>query len=145
MKGLNEKLEWVQLSIGYLLPELILATGIIFLLITSLLLKDGDKKNIADYLALIVFSFTLITTIISYMGTTEVVRLFSGMLQHDVYSTYFKILFNIGGILTVLLSWNIPPYRKSEYYALLLSAVLGAHLLVCSNHFTMVFLSIELI
>jgi NADH-quinone oxidoreductase subunit N len=145
MNGLTEKIEWVQLSVGYLLPELILTLGIIILLITSLFLKDGNKNNIADYLALIIFSAALAASIVSFQTMESSISLFSGMLQSDLFGTYFKILFNIAGVCTVWLSWNVLHYRKSEYYILILSTVLGAHLLVSSNHFTMVFLSIELI
>lgn len=145
MNGLSEKIEWIQLSISYLLPELIVTLGIIILLIASLFLKDGNKRNIVDYLALIIFSSSLVVSIFSYQTIEGSIPLFSGMLQVDLYTTYFKILFNVGGILTVLLSWHVLPYRKAEYYILILAAVLGAHVLVSSNHFTMVFLSIELI
>ncbi len=145
MNGLTEKIEWIQLSVGYLLPELIILLGIVVLLITSLFLKDENKQNIADYLAFIIFSSALAASIASYQTTENSIPLFSGMLQADLYSTYFKILFNAAGVLTVLLSRHVLHYRKSEYYILIASAVLGAQLLVSSNHFTMVFLSIELI
>lgn len=92
MEGLTEKLEWIQLSMGYLWPELTLTTGIILLLIASLFLKDGNKNNTADYLALIIFSSALLLTIFAYADSSKSVQLFSGMLQHDAYATYFKIL-----------------------------------------------------
>jgi NADH-quinone oxidoreductase subunit N len=146
MNGLTEKIEWIQLSVGYLLPELILTLGIVTLLISSLFLKDGNKKNMADWLALVIFSSALAASILFYTSSgSSSIPLFNGMLQYDAFSNYFKILFSSAGVLTVLLSWSVLHHRKPEYYVLIFSAVLGAHLLVSSNHFTLVFLSIELI
>ena len=68
------------------------------------------------------------------------------MLRHDSFSAYLKILIDIAGILTVLMTWRNPKQQHlSEYYALVITVVLGAHLLVMSNNFVTVFISLELI
>ncbi|HET9052612.1 MAG TPA: NADH-quinone oxidoreductase subunit N, partial [Cyclobacteriaceae bacterium] len=62
---------------------------------------------------------------------------------------YFKILIDTGAMLTILMalrSNDIPAGKfNSEFYALLLSAVLGAHLLAMSSNLMMVFIALELL
>ncbi len=68
------------------------------------------------------------------------------MLRHDGFSTYLKILIDVAGIFTVLMTWrNQKQQHLSEYYALVITVVLGAHLLVMSINFVTVFISLELI
>ena len=68
------------------------------------------------------------------------------MLRNDDFSAYLKILIDAASILTVLMTWrNKKQLRLSEYYALLMGAVLGAHLLVMSMNLVTIFISLELI
>ena len=73
-------------------------------------------------------------------------RMFHGMAHNTEFVLCFKVLFIIGGILTVLMSLrdNKTPYR-SEYYSLIVAIVLGANLLAMSANFIMAFISLELI
>lgn len=145
MEGVTEKLEWIQLSVGYILPEVVLSCGIILLLILSLFLKDGNKKNVADFFALILFVISGAFTLLLWFESDTNIKLFGGMLTHSLFAIYLRLLFSVAGVFTVFLSWQSSNYRKAEYYALILTASLGANLLVMSNNFVMVFLSIELI
>lgn len=75
-------------------------------------------------------------------------KLFGEFIRSDQYSAYFKILIDIGAILTVLMSLRskeISEKFNAEFYTLLLAAVLGAHLLVMSSNLIMVFISLELL
>ena len=68
------------------------------------------------------------------------------MLRSDSFSAYLKILIDVGGIFTVLMTWrNQKQEHLSEYYALVITVVLGAHLLVMSTNFVTVFIALELI
>ncbi|MBA4055272.1 MAG: NADH-quinone oxidoreductase subunit N [Marivirga sp.] len=69
------------------------------------------------------------------------------MLRSDDFSAYMKMIFDAAGIMTVLMTWRRQKKQThlSEYYALLLAIVLGAHLLVMSMNLIMVFVSLELI
>jgi NADH-quinone oxidoreductase subunit N len=71
------------------------------------------------------------------------------MIRSDDFSAFFKILFDIAGILTVLMSLQNRELTESkytsEYFTLILSAVLGAHVLAMSMNLIMVFLSLELL
>ena len=72
--------------------------------------------------------------------------LFNNMLRSDSFSAYLKILIDIGGIFTVVMTWrNQKQEQLSEYYALVITVVLGAHLLVMSMNFVTIFIALELI
>lgn len=145
MLGVSEKLEWISLSLQYLLPELILVIAFAILLLASLVLTDSTKSAWIDSLALSLFTLSLVLSVLGWNNTSKSIPLFNGMLHQNSFVAYLKLLFDIAGVLTVLLSWNLFTYRKAEYYTLLACALLGAHLLVMSRNLIMVFLSIELI
>lgn len=73
--------------------------------------------------------------------------LFSGIIVKESFSTYLKILANIGSLVTCVmtLSSNNQRMKSAEFYALLLTIVLGGHFLVMSNNLLMVFISMEII
>jgi NADH-quinone oxidoreductase subunit N len=54
-------------------------------------------------------------------------------------------MIDIAAILTCLLSFEKRKSLAAEYFAFLLAATLGAHLLVMTSHFAVVFISLELI
>lgn len=145
MLGTNEKLEWIQLSLQYFLPELVLVGAFLILLLSSLLLNEGHQKKSIDLIAFLLLMATLVASVISWNQTTTNISLFSGMLTQSTFAAYLKLLFDVAGVLTVLLSWRAYEYRKAEYYALIACALLGAHVLVMSSNLIMVFLAIELI
>lgn len=145
MKGISEKLEWITLSLNYFWPEIILSIGILLLIIAGLLLRNRKSKSIFEYVSLICFALSLLHSIYSFEEVERSIHLFNNMLTLHRFSIYLKILFDVAGILTVLLSFNHTLERKSEYYALIITIVLGAHLLVMSTNFVMLFISIELI
>lgn len=142
MQGTAEKLEWIQLSLGYFLPELLLCVSVIILLLASLFSKAQGK--VSDALALLFFTGAFILSLLQYGEVSTNVPLFSDMLQLNNFSIYLKILIDLAAVLTVLLSYS-QQERKGEYYALIATATLGAHLLVMSSHLVMAFLALELI
>jgi NADH-quinone oxidoreductase subunit N len=145
MPGISEKLEWINLSLQYFLPELMLVMAFVILLLASLVITNSTKSTWIDSLALSLFTFSLVFSILGWNDTSKSIPLFNGMLHQNSFAAYLKLLFDSAAVLTVLLSWNVYTYRKAEYYALLACALLGAHLLVMSANLIMVFLSIELI
>lgn len=71
---------------------------------------------------------------------------FSRMIVIDKLSDFFKVIFLLGTIGVVLFSMTsveIKDYRHGEYYALLLSSLLGGAFLVSSNNFLMFVLALE--
>lgn len=146
--GLTTTLEHITTSIQYILPEIILIIGILVIIVTGLVTRNRNSNLIA-WITLLLFASTLIFTILNWSLYTSPVQLFEGMVRSDDFSAFFKILFDVAGILTVLMSMTNDELQqnkfKSEYYALIISAVLGAHMLTMSMNFIMVFLSLELL
>lgn len=142
------KLESIQNSIGFILPELILSIGIIVIITTGLLTR---KKNIdiVAWITLLILSISLSYTLFNWQLYVSPAYLFEGMIRSDDFSAFFKILFDVAGILTVLMSVSNNELKEkkfnSEYYSLIISAVLGAHVLTMSMNLIMVFLSLELL
>lgn len=130
------------------MPELILACGILLVIIAGFFTRN-KKTNFNALLALAFLLASLTYAILCWHTYATPLTLFAGLIRCDQYSTYFKILIDAGGILTVLMSLRSKDISSekfnSEFYALLISAVLGAHLLVMSTNLTMVFISLELV
>lgn len=130
------------------MPELILACGILLIVVAGFFTRN-KKTNVNALLALTILLSSLAYTILCWNSYVTPLSLFAGLIRCDQYSTYFKILIDIGGIFTVLMSLRNRDLSSgkfnSEFYALLISAVLGAHLLAVSTNLIMVFISLELL
>jgi NADH-quinone oxidoreductase subunit N len=142
VQSLNDKLNSITESFSFFIPELLLASGIIIVLIAGLL--NNTRNQLFNVIALV----TVISTIIClFSGGLQVhVSLFNGMLHRDGFATFLEILTDVAVALTCFMSVRHFDRRHlSEYYALLLSVALGSHLLLMSTNFVMIFLSMELI
>jgi NADH-quinone oxidoreductase subunit N len=73
------------------------------------------------------------------------IELFNGMMRVDDFSSYFKLLFLLGGILTALMTFHESEKFRSEYFVLLTTLVAGCHMLVMSMNFVNLLISLELI
>ena len=131
-----------------MLPEIILSVGIFLMIIIGLITRNKGS-TIISWLTLLLFTSTILYTLLQWSLYASPVLLFEGMIRSDDFSAFFKILFGIAGILTVLMSMRNDELKgnrfSSEYFALIVSSVLGAHLLVMSMNFIMIFLSLELL
>ena len=73
--------------------------------------------------------------------------LFDGMFVHDGLTVFFTLLFCVVGALAVLFSWQYAKRTRigrPEYYALLLSSILGMVVMAASNDLITIFLGLEL-
>lgn len=145
--GINFKLETITSSLGFAIPEIILSVGI-FLLIFISLFKRAKNNNLIAWLTLALFTMTLSYTMVGWSFASPV-NVFEGMLRKDGFASYFKILLDVAGLLTVLMSMKSEELKgkqfSSEYFVLIASAVLGSHLLTMTTNFIMVFISLELL
>jgi NADH-quinone oxidoreductase subunit N len=136
-----EKLEWIKSSIGFVLPELILSIGILVLIVAGLLSKNG---RIAQLLSIGVLLTSFLSLIVDG-STVEPVSLFIGMIEVNDSNFYLRLLLTVTGILIALISDPSQIIKNPfEYFTLTLSIVFGAQLLVMSQHFVMIILSLEL-
>jgi len=133
----------IQGSMALSSPELFLILGFVVVLIGGLLRLH---KSILALLTLVFITVSLIICV-QHLSMPEVMPLFGGMLRHDNFGTYLKVLFDVAALATVLMSWTNSRIdtRVSEYFSLLLGTLLGAHLLTMSVNFIMVFISLEMI
>ena len=143
MTGLIEQVQSIRMSFNYFIPEVILSLSLIVLLIAGLIKKDGAHLHILSALA---FTAALLLHIFNWSNYSEPLNIFNAMLRSDSFSAYLKILVDAAGIFTVALTWrNAKQQRLSEYYALVITVSLGAHLLLMSVNLVSVFISLELI
>jgi NADH-quinone oxidoreductase subunit N len=143
--SLNDSLESIRNSFAFFIPELVLSGGLILVVILGLIYKD--KSNTIHFFSAAVFVITLGLTFNNTFLNNTPRELFSGAIRKDSFTDILKILFNISGFLTVVMTWknHRPQLRLPEYYALIFSLVLGAHLLVMSQNLLFLFLSLELV
>lgn len=120
------------------IPEMIILGAGLFLLIFELFVKN--KTVLAGIC--ILASIAVLVVLSDTQGIT-----FNGMFINDVYSMYFKIIFIISLVMTVLLSINYIDREKPErleYYSLLLFATSGMMLMASAKDLVVLFLGLEL-
>lgn len=149
-EDITGKIFHIQDSLSYLIPEVILTGGIILILLAGLIFRSPLKKATGQH-ALLLSTILLLLVCVTFVVVQRPVfnipvTIFGDMLRNDNVSVYLKILFDAGAIGTLCMSFRKKPGIHSlEYVLLLLTIVLGAHMLVMSVNFVMVFLSLEVI
>ncbi|MFC1556108.1 NADH-quinone oxidoreductase subunit N, partial [candidate division KSB1 bacterium] len=127
-------------DLQYFYPEITLTVTILAVIFAELLTKRNKiiipAISIAGLLVSMIFSIQL-------YGTSERF-IFSGMMVIDSYGAFYRILFAIATSIIVILSYNTFK-RSGEYYALLLSAVLGMNLMASSTHIVMIVIALEVV
>lgn len=143
--SLIDSLNSIWNSLEYFAPELVLFGAIILIVTLGLVLKE--KTTFFHLFAGAVFAIAIGLAAQSIAANTESKVLFSGLVSSDSFSNFLKLLFSLSGLLSVYMTLRrqTPQERLPEYYALMISVVLGAHLLVMSNNLLFLFLSLELI
>ena len=149
---LTAALEQIQIGLGVLLPELLLAAGCLLLVFFDLF-KSNAVKKLLPVLALAGFGLVLFVQLTE--GLNGAVNhgkgsFFLGLLLKDGVSLYAGILFTLAGIFTILISWNYRPFKshlfgRGEFYAYLFVLVLGLNLMVKSANLLLLFVSLELV
>lgn len=132
-------------SIPAFAPELIVCATIVTLLLVRMF--SSGKSNSA-YAVMMTGSLAALAVAVWGIETPEKpVEIFTGMLVHDSFSLFMRRLL----LLFVLLFTSftrlsgIPDRETStEFYTLVLGAILGMCLMVSANHMLIVFLGIEM-
>jgi NADH-quinone oxidoreductase subunit N len=124
-------------------PVLALAGG--FLLLLMLEFRPAGRESargaLVTLLSLFVAGFCVLRAADSKRA------LFEGMFIHDPMTVFFTLLFVAIGVLSVLLSWDYVKrthIHQAEYYALMLSSLLGMVIMAASNDLITIFLGLEL-
>lgn len=125
-----------------IMPEILLALTLA-LVIASEITYFGEQLRLVKLTSLIGLSAALVQTIISYKyGAAQV---FGGVLSIDGFSLFFKVLFILLALINIFSithSHEISDYRRSEYCALILAAVLAMCLVASASDLILAFLSL---
>jgi NADH-quinone oxidoreductase subunit N len=142
MKGLAEKVDWNAISISFILPELALAFGVVFLTLFVLLNK---RRYFFIWLfgLLVVLTACCITTVNIYQNVQPVI-LFTGSLVFHTPALVFCLLCDVALIIGFVIGYKQIQKHHIEYTILLLMVLLGAHLLCKAGNWVTVILGIEL-
>src|SRR5690606_1182554 len=136
----------------YLLPELWLAFSLLFIIGLDLLISKRWPRAIA-FLSLSTLIITFVLLCLQWHTLEQPAGLLAGMLQLDDFAVFFKLIFCLAGIFTVLLSvspgrsdaMQFPEARQGEYYGIMLGLVVGTMLMSLSANLLSVYLSIEFV
>ena len=108
----------------YILPELVLTAGALLVLVTDVLLPPRSGRALA-WLSVGVLGATL-ASLTPFVGVETVVS--NGLLAVDSFALFFKVIFLVAAIFTVLMSvryLEIEGASPGEYYFLVLCSTLG--------------------
>lgn len=129
---------FVMPDLGPVMPEIVMTCLALFILLADLVIKR--KETIAFLSIVTVAAVTYFLA--GSSGTT-----FNGMFIADGYSLFFKLIFMLNVILTVLISVKYIVIEKvnfGEYYVLILFATLGMMLMASAGDIIVLYLGLEL-
>jgi len=132
----------MTINFSLLLPELVLVGVVVFRAILELI-RPSLSHRYSPQLNLLGFSLMGAALILSFphTGTT-----FGGMFVSDPFSFFFKGLFLLtAASITQMRQENPSSNQGTEFYLILLSALLGMFFLVSSRDFLLLFISLELL
>jgi len=134
-------------SLLHFSPEILLVIFATAVIILDLIVKNRESVAVA-HLALVGCLCTLAAVLFIHFsfGKGEPVSLFLGMIQLDVFSTFFKVLLLLATAATILFSLRseeLDAKLKGEYYALLLVITLGMFLMASATNLLMIFIALE--
>lgn len=130
-------------DLAHIMPEILTAVLSLVLLAIGLLVPKNQQKGIGN-LAIVALVFILGTT---FFTDNNVYHLFYGTYIVDSFSTFFKQLFLISAIFVGLISGDFMErlgYGHSEYYAMLMAALLGMMIMASAGEFITLYIGLEL-
>ncbi|MFZ6001228.1 MAG: NADH-quinone oxidoreductase subunit N [Bacteroidota bacterium] len=136
---INDQLTWLTQSVWFLLPEGWLCMMIVVLVVSSFFKKIHPSM----FFGVTLGSLVALLPLLYIQWPSQPITLFVGSLRSDDYASFFKTLFALGALLTLLIDHRQD--RPAEYFILLMFALLGTFFLVMSMDFVSVTLSLELI
>ncbi len=133
-------------SVAWFRPELALTFGAIAVFLLDLVWRlSAARRSLLTGATLVVLG---IAAALLAGQPAESAALFNGMIASDGFATFFKWLFLAAAALTTLIvaqGSDFPGPRVGEFYALLLSIVLGMFLMASATNLVTLYLSIELV
>jgi NADH-quinone oxidoreductase subunit N len=118
----------------------------------ALMLADffmpADRRRFLAYAAIATLGLLLLTSLSGYGGCSLTGTAFNGMFVEDALAVFFKRFFLVAAILVLFMAVEFSDRIStgiSEYYSLIVFALLGMLFAASANDFVMLFVSIELI
>ncbi len=125
-------------NLGPVMPEIIMTLLALLILLADLVIKRKETIALLSIISVAIVVYALKGS----LGTT-----FNGMFISDGYSTFFKLIFILNVILTVLISVKYIVIEKvnfGEYYALILFSTLGMMIMASAGDLIVLYLGLEL-
>lgn len=125
----------------YILPELVLTGGSLSVLIADVLLPRGSRALL--WLTLTVLAATL-AALVPFTSTD--LEIANGLIAVDQFALFFKIVFLVAAVLTVLMSdryLRVEGASPGEYYFLILCSTLGMMIMAGGIDLITAFIGLE--
>lgn len=135
MESLGEN---IVSDLSGIIPEIVLAISFLIVITMSIC---RVRQNIVGLLTLLAFAASFVLNI---SRSNHAAPLFNGLVQPDYVSWYTCLLIDLAAMCTVFMTTRAMK-SNSEFYALLISTLLGAHFLAMTTHALMIFISIEMV
>ena len=153
---LPEQLNQVLKSINALLPEVLLSTSFLLMILIDLLLyydnrnkqiiiKNTNQLNSTIFLFCVFSSFIVLYCVINQFYNSDDTFLFNRMLMLDLKAILFKFLLILTTIFILAHLYVTKKEFIAEFYPLLICMVLGLCLMTMSVNLLMIYLSIEIV
>ncbi len=126
----------------YLLPEIVLTTGALVLLLADLM-TPRDKQSLLAWVTLAVLGATAVALLPVADANIQVSR---GLIAVDRFALFFKVIFLGSAAFTVLMSvkyLDVEGTRAGEYYFLILCATLGMMFMAGGTDLITLFIGLE--
>jgi len=132
---------WLQDLISILSPELL----VLLALIIAVFLSTSGYKDIIWIVSVLLMSTGCLHLVKSSILLTEPIQILNGMFIADNLSTLMRLLILFTAILIILgsVKYSEGFIHKSEFFIVLLAAVLGSMFLVSANDLITLFIALE--
>ena len=149
---LSEQLNQIFQSLQVLLPELLLSTSFLLMILIDLILyqklkntKEIVKNNQVVFLICLISLVITLNQITKQFYVTNDAFLFGKMLILDSKAVLFKFLIVLSTILVLAHIYVTKKDFIAEFYPILISMVIGLCLMTMSVNLLMIYLSIEIV
>ena len=125
-------------DLGPVMPEILMTAFALIVVLIDLLVKKKEAIAVICLAGVALIGLSLIGS----AGST-----FGGMYISDGYSTFFKIIFFINVILTILISVKyiaVERVNYGEYYSLILFSTIGMMIMASASDLIVLYLGLEL-
>ena len=138
---------WSTPKVDYfaIAPEIVVAAGICLVIVLDLFLEESKKWMTAAISGFVLLGAVVPVVALGLDGDLPR-SMFDGRYVVDEFSVVFKALFLLAGYVVVLLSQQYVEdgdYYEGEYYALLLTSILGMMIMPSARDLVTIFVALE--